>query len=277
MKRTFLLVPSTLVPLLAGLLSMQGCYTQFATMNRNQLLQVEPPDSVAAKQTKQIDTIRVKEKEVCYWDRDIWGYPVLECNDTYYPRSWYLNNYSPWWYRNDPYWFDYNRCPRYYYYDPGCGCCKYYRDNPDYFYYYHSGSSGGTSGGSTYRGPTDAEKRSRSYGVPQSSGSATSSGLPKNNTGSTQQTPASGISDSNSSPQSGESKRSRTYGVPDQSQISTGQSLMPTQPLRKSDETSTVAPIEQSKTNEAVPPSTTQSADSSSAIPNRRYRDPRGW
>lgn len=155
-------------------LGFGGCYTQLATIHQG------PPSPEAVSQADseaRVDTIRVREREVCYWTRDFWGRAVLECEDTWYSRNWYLYQYSPWWYRTDPYWYDYDRCPRYYYYDPSCGCCRYYRDRPCY----DCGPSSGSSGGSGYTDPpsngsTSSPRRpSRSRWVPNTSPSSSGS------------------------------------------------------------------------------------------------------
>lgn len=133
------------------ILFFSGCYTQFVVVDRS-----PPPETVeyridtltgdTVKVIRQMDTIRTKDRETCVWERDLLGYPHLRCYNSYYPHDWFWYNNSPWWYRNDPYWHDYNRCPRYYYYDPSCGCCRYtgssyyrnnYNDNP----YRQGGSS----------------------------------------------------------------------------------------------------------------------------------------
>jgi hypothetical protein len=105
-----------------------------------------------------VDTIIQKENEVCVWERDLMGYPQLRCYKTNYPRSWMLYNNTPWWYRNDPFWYDYNRCPRYYYYDPSCGCCKYMPNNTPYRrdrdYYNRDDRNSQNSTNSTSRSPS---------------------------------------------------------------------------------------------------------------------------
>ena len=119
----------------AALLSVTaGCYTKFAAFE---------PVAVAPR----ADTVKATDadKETCIWERDLMGYPYLHCYPSYYPRQWYLYNYSPWWYHNDRYLFNADRCPPYYYYDPNCGCCRYYLNNPDL----HHPLIGGDSKGST--------------------------------------------------------------------------------------------------------------------------------
>jgi hypothetical protein len=140
---------------------MTGCYTKFVT---NQNVSGEQVTAIidsttgdTVKVINRIDTVVQKEREVCVWERDLMGYPRLRCYKTFYPRDWYVYNNTPWWY-NDPYWGDYDRCPRNYYYDPSCGCCKYgppprhygrYNDYHRYNPYHNSTGNSGSSGSST--------------------------------------------------------------------------------------------------------------------------------
>ncbi len=140
-----------------------GCYTQFASLNNSvpeKITNVVDSTGDTVKVIQKTDTILQKEREVCVWERDLLGYPHLRCYKSYYPRDWFVYNNTPWWYRNDPFWGDYDHCPRFYYYDPDCGCCKYYNERFDHFnhhdrwrdhhnYYTGGGISGGKSGGST--------------------------------------------------------------------------------------------------------------------------------
>jgi hypothetical protein len=101
-------------------LAFGGCYTRFAEF---------PPVTAEAA----ADTVRPSDssKETCLWERDLAGYPRLRCYPAYYPRQWYLYNYSPWWYRNSQHLYNAKKCPPYYYLDTTCGCCRYYLNNPD--------------------------------------------------------------------------------------------------------------------------------------------------
>jgi hypothetical protein len=103
----------------ALLMFTEGCYTKFAVFE---------PVSTAAK----ADSVRAAgaDKETCIWERDLMGYPYLHCYPSYYPRQWYLYNYSPWWYHNDRHLYNADQCPPYYSYDPGCGCCRYFLNDP---------------------------------------------------------------------------------------------------------------------------------------------------
>jgi hypothetical protein len=157
--------------ILAGVLFTAGCYTQFRTLRDYEeepvvVTEIDSTtgDTIRTKIVERVDTVEVEdeEREVCYWTRDFFGDPVLHCYKTSYPRSWLTYNYSPWWYRTDPYWYDFRRCPRYYYYDPACGCCRYYRNR---YSPYAPPSSGGSSdpGGSERRTIRKSRPRSSDY------------------------------------------------------------------------------------------------------------------
>jgi hypothetical protein len=250
------------------MVTLGGCYTQLSVVRQAENA-ADNRDSVSS-QNRSVDTIKIKEREVCYWTYDFWGRPILRCDETDYPREWYYSQYSPWWYRHDPMWFDYDRCPRYYYYNRECGCCRYYQDNPDYYYggqYYGGGGSG--SSGSV--GPAATPKRSKTYGVPNSSEVRSSTILPK--AGEKAESPKAPPADTSpSSPV--QSKASRTYGIPLPSEIKPAQNQnAPT----TSSEAKTTAPSAPSdaapqKPAEASPPDTAQTRPR-----DRRYRDPRSW
>jgi hypothetical protein len=167
---------------------LSGCYTQFSTLEpappshqaRDTVVTVDSSGDTVTS-IKQVDTIVKQEQRTCIWGRDMFGYPQLQCYDSYYPHDYYTYNYAPWWYRNDPYWHDYDRCPRYYYYDNGCGCCRYYEQQPNYYQGWGGGGGGGwggSGGSSSSSGGTHSPTSSHSYGVPSgasSSGSGTGS------------------------------------------------------------------------------------------------------
>jgi hypothetical protein len=113
-----LLLKSSITALWPLLLITPGCYTRFA--------EFEPVSVKAAA-----DTVAPQDSEICIWERDLTGYPRLRCYPSYYPRQWYLYNYSPWWYHNSSHLYNSEKCPPYYYYDDNCGCCRYYLNNPD--------------------------------------------------------------------------------------------------------------------------------------------------
>jgi hypothetical protein len=122
----------------ASLLAIGGCYTRFATFE-------------AESVTPKADTLRAADKETCIWERDLTGYPSLHCYPPYYPRQWYLYQYAPWWYHSDRHLYTPDKCPPYYYYDPNCGCCRYYLNNPDLA----RGAAGGGDAGKTEKPPAD--------------------------------------------------------------------------------------------------------------------------
>ncbi len=99
-----------------------GCYTQFAAVDRR-----PPPRNVhsEADSVARVDTVRVREREVCHWYRDFWGRPELRCYRTHYDADWYHYHNYPWWYDG----YGVSRL------DHGYGChCPYHR-------YYHSNCS----------------------------------------------------------------------------------------------------------------------------------------
>jgi hypothetical protein len=118
---------------IASLLSvMAGCYTRFATIEERAVT----PDGRAADRAgnsgaDSLETLKMADDETCVWERDLMGFPYLRCYKGYYPREWYRNNFSPWWYQTDAHLYDRGRCPAYYYYDKSCGCCRYYLNNPE--------------------------------------------------------------------------------------------------------------------------------------------------
>ncbi len=159
-----------------------GCYTQFGSLNQsNQDTGSVPDTSIVVDSTgdtvkvvHKTDTVLQKEHEICVWERDLLGYPRLNCYKTYYPRNWFIYNNTPWWYRNDAFWDDYGRCPRYHYYDPSCGCCRYSNNWRDYYthdydrydnhhgggYNHHDGGSSNNNGSSNSGGVSPVTKPS---------------------------------------------------------------------------------------------------------------------
>lgn len=225
-----------------------GCYTQLATLDYSPPQQevITEVDSTGdtVKIIREVDTIVSREKETCVWVRDYTGYPRLKCYSTYYPRAWITYSNTPWWYRNDPFWHDYDYCPRYYYYDPSCGCCRYI-DNYRYPYRRGSYKGGGksSSGGSSSYTP----RSSRSKGVPGSGSAIPSSGssqttgqLNKSLNDNTQkqgiQTPvrsgrSAGVPDPGTArPVDTQKSETRTGSVP----LNTGESIRPEQEQKSS-------------------------------------------
>lgn len=176
---------SVLLTVLAvGSVFLTGCYTQLTTIDRTPPPQpkeevewvVDTATGDTVKVVRQVDTIQTEDHQTCIWERDLMGYPHLRCYDSFYPRDWFYYNNSPWWYRNDPYWYDYDRCPRYYYYDPSCGCCRYTAD------FYHSSGrryydrDGIQVGKSEPAGPSGSSMSPRVRGIPNPRSEGMSSG-----------------------------------------------------------------------------------------------------
>jgi hypothetical protein len=159
------------------LLVSAGCYTQFAVVDKTlpeTIKTVIDSTGDTVKVIERTDTVFQKEHEVCVWERDLMGYPHLRCYKTFYPRDWFVYRNTPWWYRNDPFWSDFDRCPRYYYFDPDCGCCRYSTNRYDYFdrdhHYDHGsysggGGNGGHSGGGNGGGSNSGAGSSGSSGI----------------------------------------------------------------------------------------------------------------
>lgn len=166
------------------LVALAGCYTQLGMVRHEDIAPARPATDSTGERVEKVDTVRVTEREVCYWTRDLLGYPVLRCRESRYSRDWFLYNDVPWWYRHDPYFYDYDRCPRYYYYDRSCGCCRYYRGNRRY---YNPGSGSGSKDEPDDR-PRKKRPRSRSLGVPKSSGETADPQGQSKRTGSTPST-----------------------------------------------------------------------------------------
>lgn len=129
---------------LLAMVMLNGCYTRLGSFDQpGDSYIVEGADSLidSTSPGARVDTIIHREKEICVWERDFTGMPRLRCFPSYYNSDWYFYNNSPWWFRTSSYWYDYKRCPRYYYFDPHCGCCRYYQHYP------YRRSSGGGKGG----------------------------------------------------------------------------------------------------------------------------------
>lgn len=165
---------------LFSLVMLSGCYTRFGSFEQpGDHFIAEEVDSLidSTAPSAQVDTIIYREKETCIWERDFTGMPRLRCFPSYYHRDWYFYNNSPWWFRNSTHWYDYKRCPRYYNFDPDCGCCRYYQH---YTYRRDRHGIGGGRGGSRQSSSSGTPNRSRGIGgsssVPARQGGAT---LPK--------------------------------------------------------------------------------------------------
>ncbi len=295
--------------LIFGVFLFTGCYTQFATMDRLGENQYIPPDSLAANDSGKVvirDTVRVNDREVCYWTRDIWGRPELRCEDSYYGRDWYRYNSYPWWNRSSGYLYgDYNYygfdepCPAYYYYDYSCGACRYYssysgghRD-----WWWNTGSGSGASSGASSSTIPSRSRNTRTEGIPTASQrtGAPSSTLSKNAT--TQ--PATGSSTQNATNQpltpAQRVRNTRTEGIPTSSEIYEAPKVDPAvrdlnkqieaervqQPPSQPAEQPQVQPAQQSSQpspqQDATPQRDRSNNDNSSGNNGRDRRNSRGW
>jgi len=154
------------VGIVLGVVMFSGCYTQFSTLTEKR--EAPPPqisyeiDSASGdtvKVVRSVDTVvgtQGTQQQNCYWTRNFLGEPELRCDNSMYGHDWYVYNDYPWWYRSDPYYYDsYGRCPRYYYYDVGCGCCQYWGGGGFRDYNYNrSGGRGNSISGSGGNGRT---------------------------------------------------------------------------------------------------------------------------
>ena len=193
---------------LLAMVMLNGCYTRLGSFDQlGDSYIVEGADSLidSTSPGARVDTIIHREKEICVWERDFTGMPRLRCFPSYYNSDWYFYNNSPWWFRTSSYWYDYKRCPRYYYFDPHCGCCRYYQHYP---YRRSSGGGKGGIGGSGGGGSSGRPDRSRGIGgsssVPAPQGGAT---LPKTSGSSVDQ------KSSNPPPEPDRPNRSRGIGT----------------------------------------------------------------
>ncbi|MDG5815869.1 hypothetical protein QA601_12325 [Chitinispirillales bacterium ANBcel5] len=110
------------------LLLLSGCYTQFLRTDSThapQTKMVVNSEGDSVKVVRQVDTITTTDREICVWQRDIAGYPRLRCFRSNYTQNWHFYQNLPWWYRNNPQWGDYDRCPPFYYFDYRSGTCRY--------------------------------------------------------------------------------------------------------------------------------------------------------
>ncbi|MFP4163369.1 MAG: hypothetical protein ACLFQB_03850 [Chitinispirillaceae bacterium] len=142
---------AVLVLLVLGM-ALSGCYTKFASPSRDVL-----PEKKTTQGKQELDTIVTREREICVWERDMFGYPELRCYKTNYSWNWYDFNNTPWWYRDDPHWYDHRRCPPYYYYDPSSGTCRY--GGSDY-------APPSNGGGENEKLPSKRRSQSRSEEIP---------------------------------------------------------------------------------------------------------------
>ena len=75
----------------------------------------------------------VNRREICIWERNIFGYPELRCYNTNHSTGWVYFHNTPWWYRDRFHYYGhhhYHRCPPHYYFDRISGICRYYDRGP---------------------------------------------------------------------------------------------------------------------------------------------------
>lgn len=148
---------------------MSGCYTQFTSLEERYYS--APPkepvpdsladslyDSTAQSQIGEgVDTVVVKEREVCYWHRTFFGDWELRCYPSNYSNYWHSYYSRPWWYtRYNASYYPYSwHCPYHSYYHSSCEYCWYHYDkyyygyhhNYHHHYNYNPGSSSGQTSG----------------------------------------------------------------------------------------------------------------------------------
>jgi hypothetical protein len=102
---------------------LAGCYTKLMTYQGEVMPGREGGD--CADCAEQVPANHAR-REVCVWERDIFGYPEMRCYNTNYHSSWMYFHSTPWWYRNSFGWYDTRGCPPNYYYDRFSGICRLY-------------------------------------------------------------------------------------------------------------------------------------------------------
>jgi hypothetical protein len=88
-------------------------------------------DSAAALEKtpdKKIDTIIIKDREVCFWHHTLFGEWELRCYRTSYSDYWHSYYNRPWWYHQSFY-KSYNcHCPYHITFHPNCTYCWFHCD-----------------------------------------------------------------------------------------------------------------------------------------------------
>ena len=127
-----------LLPVLCCAFLFGGCYTKLASY-QNETMAASGGGCSDCGDEAPVNNRR----EVCVWERDIFGFPEMRCYTTNYSSSWMYFHSTPWWYRSNYRWYDSRGCPPHYYYDRVSGICRYYGAST-----YPSGGGGGGGGGS---------------------------------------------------------------------------------------------------------------------------------
>ena len=146
-KKLLTLLP--VLPLLFCAFLLGGCYTKLAYY-QNEAMAASGGGCADCGDEAPVNDRR----EVCVWERDIFGFPEMRCYTTNYSSSWMYFHSTPWWYRSNYRWYDSRGCPPHYYYDRGSGICRYYGAST-----YPSGGGGG--GGGSVSGKTPSRPTSR--------------------------------------------------------------------------------------------------------------------
>ena len=115
--------------------AFNGCYTKLAYYQ----------DETAPYAERCVDCVEERpapssSREVCVWERDMFGFAQLRCYNSNYSSSWMYFHNTPWWYRDRYRWYETRGCPPYYYYDRVSGMCRYYGTS-------HPGRPGHPTGG----------------------------------------------------------------------------------------------------------------------------------
>lgn len=111
-----------------------GCYTQFVTLESrvNTITNTNAVDSTITSEEKvenKIDTIIIRDREVCYWQRTFFGDMELVCYKTNYSDFWYSYYNRPWWYHQS-FLNKYDcHCPYHISFHPNCRNCWFHCDN----------------------------------------------------------------------------------------------------------------------------------------------------
>jgi hypothetical protein len=115
---------SVLLASAVGMLLFCGCYTRLMTY-QGEVTEAGSKGSDGCADCRE-EVPYTGGRQVCVWERDMFGYPELRCYYTNYASSWLYFHNTPWWYRSSYGWHDTRGCPPYYYYDRISGTCRYY-------------------------------------------------------------------------------------------------------------------------------------------------------
>jgi len=156
-----------LIPLMALVCTLffTGCYTKLMSY-QGETLPGRSGGSGCAECSDEVAPT-ADRREICVWERDIFGYPEMRCYNTFYHSSWIYFHNTPWWYRNSYSWYDTRGCPPHYYFDRISGMCRLI--GPSRYPPANDGMGGG--GGGVAHG--DPQPRRNSRGTPPTSESAT--------------------------------------------------------------------------------------------------------